>query len=80
MSEPIYQKDKHKCGTFRAKVIVSGTMEGLRPECHAMSARQSKCPCQQFSSTDEKSHPFSVLRSPSSIFWNKIVMISAAKD
>ena len=55
-------------------------MVGGRPECQAMSARQRRLPCQVLSSTDEKSKSMSVLIRPSSIFWNRIEMISWEYD
>jgi hypothetical protein len=55
-------------------------VEGGRPECQAMSARQRRQPCQVFSSTEEKSKSVSVLIRPSSIFWNRIEMISLEYD
>jgi hypothetical protein len=48
--------------------------------CHAISARHKIQPCQVLSSTDEKSHSLASLKSPSSIFWKRLDMISSEKD
>ena len=47
---------------------------------HAISARQSIQPCQVLSSTEEKSHSSEDLMSPSSIFKNRVEMISVEND
>ena len=45
-----------------------------------MSARQRRQPCQVFSSAEEKSKSIPFLINPSSIFWNRIEMISLEYD
>ena len=48
--------------------------------CQAISARQRRQPCQEFSSTEEKSHSGDSFSRPSSIFWKRVEMISSEKE
>lgn len=50
------------------------------PDCHAMSARQSKQPCQAYSSTEEKSHSVSSFVKLSSNFSQSIATISSENE